>query len=210
MKLRFLLGMLAMITFVACGSEKTDSGNDNAGNETTNNENNEASKGGSYAVDAGATKVMWTGAKTEEPDVHKGEVKVTSGSLETDADGNPTGGNFKIDMLSIVNTDAMPDEMKAKLEGHLKSADFFDVEKYTTSTFTISGVKALENPGTYELTGALDVKELNNEISFEAKIDMDGNALKGTAEVALTPEQLGFPGFPATITINIELVANKA
>ncbi len=44
-------------------------------------------------------------------------------------------GNFVVDMTSITNNDLKDEGYNQKLVGHLKSDDFFGVEKYPTAEF---------------------------------------------------------------------------
>ena len=47
-----------------------------------------------------------------------------------------TGGSFEVDMTSI-NVADLTGEYKAKLEGHLKSDDFFGIETFPVSNLTL-------------------------------------------------------------------------
>lgn len=80
------------------------------------------------------------------------------------------GGTFVLDMTSINATD-LTGEYQQKLNGHLKNGDFFEVEKYPTATFKITGVKK-NNDKVYNslVTGNLTVKGKTSTISFPAKI----------------------------------------
>ena len=62
------------------------------------------------------------------------------------------------------------------MEGHLKSADFFDVEKYPEGKFTITGVEELSGSEyTHKISGNLELKEAVKNISFDATISKDGD-----------------------------------
>ncbi|MCB0575506.1 MAG: YceI family protein, partial [Saprospiraceae bacterium] len=88
----------------------------------------------SYNVDVNSSTVVWTGYKVTGK--HTGTVKIKNGNLSWD-NGQLTGGSFEIDMNSITCTD-QEGEWAQKLVGHLKSEDFFGVEKYPTSKFVIT------------------------------------------------------------------------
>ncbi len=89
-------------------------------------------------------------------------------------------------MNSLASTDLTGDK-KAKLEGHLKSDDFFGVKTFPTSTFEIislaplSGVKAGEP--NFNVTGKLTIKGKTNDISFPATIKFDGPNMTATGTV---------------------------
>ncbi|MBT8320298.1 MAG: YceI family protein, partial [Eudoraea sp.] len=74
--------------------------------------------------------VTWKGYKVTGS--HYGNINLNSGSLSFDGD-KLVGGEFVVDMSSLISTD-LEGEYKGKLEGHLKSDDFFGVEKHPTST----------------------------------------------------------------------------
>ncbi len=50
-------------------------------------------------------------------------------------------------------------------DAHLKSADFFEVEKYNELTFTATSFKRTEN-GEYKIKGLLIIKGVTNEVSL--------------------------------------------
>jgi polyisoprenoid-binding protein YceI len=96
------------------------------------------------------------------------------------------GGKFIIDMNSITVTD-LTGEKKGKLEGHLKSDDFFGVKNHPTSTFEISSLAPLAGvtPGSpnFNVTGKLTIKGITNDISFPAVVRFDGPNMTATGEV---------------------------
>ena len=100
--------------------------------------------------------VFWKGSSPFN--THRGTVKLKSGSL-TIINRELKSGEFIIDMRSIHNREGID-----KLETHLKSADFFEVEKYPTSKFIITGV-AKENKK-IKVTGNLTIKDVTKEVSF--------------------------------------------
>jgi polyisoprenoid-binding protein YceI len=96
-------------------------------------------------------------------------------------DGVITGGSFLIDMNSIVDLDIPADkEGNAKLVGHLKSADFFDVEKYPTAAFEITGMETTD--GKTMLSGNLTLKDAKNNITFPVSVSDEGNTMTLTSE----------------------------
>jgi len=78
----------------------------------------------SYSVNTEQSVIKWKAYKVTGQ--HNGTVKVQSGNLEFDGD-MLQGGEFTIDMASITVGD-LEGKYKQKLEGHLKSEDFFGVE----------------------------------------------------------------------------------
>ncbi|MDG1110461.1 MAG: YceI family protein, partial [Polaribacter sp.] len=75
-------------------------------------------------VDIATSVLNWEGSKPTGS--HNGTVALKSGGLLVEA-GTLTQGVFVVDMNTITNTDMAGSEGAAKIEGHLKASDFFDV-----------------------------------------------------------------------------------
>ncbi len=158
---------------------------------TTDTQAVQTATGVAYPLDS-ATTLTWTGSKPTGK--HTGTFKVTEGSLLVN-DNNLTGGSFTIDVNSINNVDMAADaENKGKLEGHLKSPDFFDVAKYPTAKFEITSVepftavtdssaaKVTFAGATHTIKGNLTLKDSTKNISFPAKVSIDANTATATAD----------------------------
>ncbi|MBK8749081.1 MAG: YceI family protein, partial [Saprospiraceae bacterium] len=126
--------------------------------------------------------VNWTA--NNPTSTHVGTINVSKGSLELKS-GKITSATFEIDMKSILSTDLKSDD-KEKLEGHLKSADFFEADKYPTAIFTLK--KSLLIKGNdktrHHITGDLKIKEVTKTIEFDAYVIVSNN---GTLLTATTP-----------------------
>ncbi|MDN3641773.1 YceI family protein [Lutimonas halocynthiae] len=122
------------------------------------------------------SSVTWKGYKVTGS--HKGSIGLKEGQL-TFKDDKLVGGDFVIDMSTIENTD-MEGEYKAKLEGHLKSDDFFGVEKFPTASLVFTNVKST-GKNSYEVTADLTIKDKTNAVTFDMSIY--GN--KATANVKI-------------------------
>lgn len=107
------------------------------------------------------SKVVWKGYKVTGS--HEGTINIESGSLTFDGD-KLTGGEFVIDMTSLISTDLTGD-YKGKLEGHLKSDDFFGVANHPTATLVFTEV-SISGKNAYNVTGDLTIKGKTNPISF--------------------------------------------
>jgi polyisoprenoid-binding protein YceI len=110
-------------------------------------------------ADLSQTKLTWHGEKVLGK--HDGTIQLKSGWLEWQ-DNKITGGEFIIDMTSLEES-----EDNQKLEGHLKSDDFFSVEKYPTSKFVITGSTPFDK-GTGTVSGNLTIKDVTNPLEFKA------------------------------------------
>ncbi|WP_299549758.1 YceI family protein [Seonamhaeicola sp.] len=111
------------------------------------------------------SKVVWKGYKVTGS--HEGTINIKSGFLNFEAD-KLVGGEFVIDMATINATD-LEGNWKAKLDGHLKSDDFFGVATYPTATLVFTKVEA-SGKNAYSVTGDLTIKGKTNPISFTISV----------------------------------------
>jgi polyisoprenoid-binding protein YceI len=116
-----------------------------------------------YTADPSATVIDWKGDK-KIGTFHVGTIDLKSGWLNVE--GNAlTGGEFIVDMNSIKDKDLKDDNMRAKLEGHLKSDDFFGVQKFPVSKLVITGSSKFES-GKALVKGNLTIKEATHPVEF--------------------------------------------
>ncbi len=124
-------------------------------------------------VDLEKSTIEWEGKKVTG--AHNGTIKLQSGALEIQK-GELAGGEFVIDMNSIVCLDIENPGGNAKLVGHLKNDDFFSVDKFPTSKIVITkSVKLKDNDKglTHNVYGNLTIKGITHEIVFPATIKTD-------------------------------------
>ena len=136
---------------------------------------------GTHSIDTESSEIVWNGKKVTGE--HFGTIKIKSGKLDI-SEGVLTGGNFLIDMSTITSTD-LSGEYLQKLNGHLKSDDFFGVEKHPTAAFVIKDVETKEIPGEYKVTGNLTIKEITKSIQFDAQLTSDGNSITAVADIVV-------------------------
>ena len=111
------------------------------------------------------SKVVWKGYKVTGS--HEGTIALQSGVLTFEAD-KLVGGEFVIEMATIQNTD-LEGENKGKLEGHLKSDDFFGVATFPTATLVFKEVKS-SGKNSYAVMGELTIKGKTNPVTFDISI----------------------------------------
>ena len=70
--------------------------------------------------------------------------------------------NVKISFTADVDSISTGNEQR---DGHLKSADFFDAEKFPTISFTSSSFKH-KSGSDYELTGDLTIKDTTSQVTL--------------------------------------------
>ena len=109
--------------------------------------------------------LTWVGSKVTGS--HEGTINLKSGYLTLD-NNDLVGGKFIIDMTSIVCTD-LSGKGKANIESHLKSDDFFSVNKFPTASLTILNVKK-KSLGQYQVNANITIKGMTQEIMFDAEI----------------------------------------
>ncbi|WP_298288684.1 YceI family protein [uncultured Lutibacter sp.] len=127
-----------------------------------------------YNVDVENSTITWKGYKPTGS--HEGTIKLQSGSL-IKAGGVISEGVFTADMTSIKDADG-----SARLEGHLKSADFFEVETFPTATFKISNVTTNDTSNKAWITGEMTIKGITKEIKFPATISNSDETITITSE----------------------------
>lgn len=115
-------------------------------------------------VDPAKSKIHWSGKKIVG-NSHNGELKVKSGVLEFKND-QIVSGNIVVDMQSMTNLDLEDKEYNAKLIGHLKSDDFFSVDKYPTATFDVKKATKFNN-GKSVVTGEITIKGIKKPVTAE-------------------------------------------
>ncbi|WP_422092106.1 YceI family protein [Tenacibaculum ovolyticum] len=111
------------------------------------------------------SNVVWKGYKVTG--AHQGTIAIKSGHLNFNED-KLTGGEFTIDMSSISSTD-LQGEYKGKLEGHLKSDDFFGVTKYPTASLVFKKVKSVSK-NAYKITADITIKGKTEKVSFNFSV----------------------------------------
>ena len=130
------------------------------------------------------SKIEFVGAKVTGK--HDGSFPSFSGTIAV-PDGQLDKATFstEIDVASLVTDDE-------KLTGHLKSPDFFDVEKFPKARFTTTSLKRSSEPGrTHDVTGNLELHGVTKSVTFPATLDVANDTVKATAEFAINRKDFG-------------------
>ncbi|WP_266204408.1 YceI family protein [Pontibacter kalidii] len=143
-------------------------------------------KARAYKVDVANSDLKWHAKKVTGE--HLGSIALQSGEMTVN--GNKiVGGTFVIDMNSITCSDIKDDQYNAKLVGHLKSDDFFSVEKHPTATFKISSVKPVAKAEAGKpnatITGDLTIKGITNQVTFPATVSVKNGVASAKADVTI-------------------------
>jgi polyisoprenoid-binding protein YceI len=142
-------------------------------------------KKSAFEIDTKASKVYWKGKKVTGE--HTGYVAIDKGKVWVEK-SNVVGAEVNMNMNSIVCTDLTDAETNKKLVGHLKSDDFFSVEKHPAAKFEITSITKASKAGEYNVKGNMTIKGTSHEINFPAKVTMgdDKVTAKGTAVIDRT------------------------
>ena len=174
-KFYYLFTLVALaVAFVSCKNESKEV-------KTTEAENVAEAQDTSakYSANAETSLIEWVGSKPTGSK-HNGTINIESGVF-TVSDGKLESGTFLIDMNSIVNLDIPADKKgNANLVGHLKSADFFDVEKFPSAAFEVTGSEEVD--GKTMLSGNLKMKDLENNITIPVSLTSEGDNFTITSE----------------------------
>ena len=127
---------------------------------------------GLYNIDASESTCIWTGKEASSKNhvgtinYHKGTIKVIDSKFHSAFSG--------IDMRSIQCTDLNADKAE-RLNGHLKSEDFFGAEKHPYAFLDIESIKT--KGGTSMAIGKLTIKGITEPVAFPLTISSDANTL---------------------------------
>lgn len=180
MKIKFLAAVVLSATLMttACKDEKK--------NEVTTTETQEVKEAPAaavaYKVDTANSTLYWVGSKPTGK--HEGTIKLSAGSFGVKED-KIESGSFTLDMNSITVTD-IEGEDKLHLENHLKGLEkegedhFFNVNKFPTSSFEITGVTTAEGKTTVQ--GNLTIKGISKNVSFPATLATTAEGATLTSE----------------------------
>jgi polyisoprenoid-binding protein YceI len=88
---------------------------------------------------------------------------------EFDASIYITGEDFMTSEIDFRMNPASVDTGASDRDAHLKSADFFDVEKFKQISFTGNSYEAVDNDGSYKLYGDLIIKGISKQIKLDVE-----------------------------------------
>jgi polyisoprenoid-binding protein YceI len=181
-------------------------------------------KGQIFVVDTNDSRIRFTGHGVGKN--HPGIFRLDSGTVAV-TDEKITGGSFIIDIhsMDLEQKGGMFDE---KLRPHLMSGDFFDAEKFRTAKFQITKIEPYERNdkdssivegANFNISGNFTLKDVTKNITFPARIDLDGNTLKAKGNFDIDRRQwnmnygndktLGDKFISEKVNIELDLKAKK-
>ena len=136
------------------------------------------------AFDEKGSSIDFVGAKVTRK--HDGKFGTFRGTIQNvDNDPTKSSATVEIDTASLSADDQ-------KLTKHLKSPDFFDVEKIPKATFKTTSIKPGGEAGaTHTVTGNLELHGVTKQIAFPAKIKASGDTVQVEAEFAINRKDFG-------------------
>jgi polyisoprenoid-binding protein YceI len=134
-----------------------------------------------------ASKVGFIGSKVTGS--HHGGFKDFTGYF-TVKDGKPVGNEHRV--VIDMNSTWADNE---KLTGHLKSPDFFDVEKFPQATFDVTELQET-SPGHYTVSGNFTLHGVSKNISFPATVTQSGDTVNIDAKFNINRKDfaINYPG----------------
>jgi polyisoprenoid-binding protein YceI len=143
-----------------------------------------------YAINPADTKITWTGRKVILKNwIDSGTIALKEGTFEVKGD-SVVLNKFVFDMTSIAAMKTGSGKGQDMLSKHLKSADFFDVEKFPTATFIAKDVMPSGTSTTeYTVRGDMTIKGITKEISIPVTFDRtnpDMTVAKGSVDLDRT------------------------
>ncbi len=141
-----------------------------------------ASAAPTIIINSRTSSLEWKGGLKVVNKNHSGNLKLKSGNIYLN-EGNKISGSIVINMISMTNID-LSDSKKEYLIGHLRSQDFFDVERFPVASLKIKNSKILEKQsnGKYnmEISGDLTIKSVTKPVIFTALVDL-GSDIKSAS-----------------------------
>jgi len=209
--LKTLSILVLVIAFVGC--KKTEEAKTTSAQDVT-----EVAEATKYKAIPANSMINWKANKIVGG--HEGTINVSNGVAKLE--GNKlVGGNFVFDINTIKCTDIpAEDKGNAKLIGHLKSADFFDVERHSSAVFEITKVEG-DN-----VSGNLTLKGIKKNVTFPAKVIVSEDEVYITSDTftidrtewnimynsgkTLDPAKLGDKMIKDDVELSINVKAKKA
>lgn len=145
-------------------------------------------KGNEFMADLENSSIEWLG--TKPTGTHWGKVKLNDGVVYV-SKNKVVGGKMTIDFNTIAVLDIEDPDLNGRLLGHLKSADFFNVDSFPSATFQIAALEELDKNAqpidgifpTHTVKGNLTMRGITKGISFPARLEVDDSKVK-----VLTPQ----------------------
>lgn len=144
-----------------------------------------------YTFDQTTSKIEWTGSQVTGK--HEGGFKTFAGTISF-VDRALEKSSVTVD----IDTDSLFADVD-KLQGHLRSADFFDVAKFPKASFASTALtKGGEKGASHTVRGNLTLHGVTKSIGFPVTIKTNPGGVDVDAEFAINRKDFGlvYPGKP--------------
>jgi polyisoprenoid-binding protein YceI len=171
-------------------------------------------------VNISKSELIWNAKKVTGE--HTGTITLKEGTIILNGT-KLTGGRFTADLNSITCTDLTDKTYNDKLIGHLKSDDFFSVQKHPTAQFVLTKATT-KTAGVYDVTGDLTIKGITKPVTFPVTVVSTSAGTEATGKLVVDRAKydikynsksffdvsaLGDKMINDEFTINVKLIAGK-
>lgn len=142
-------------------------------------------KGETLALTPDNSKVLFTGSKVTGK--HDGGFTRFKGTINlVNGKASESGVAVEIETASVFTNEE-------KVTGHLKTADFFDVEKFPKASFTSTKIAPDTTKGadSYTVTGDFELHGVKKTISFPATIKVGADDVSVNSEFSINRKDFG-------------------
>jgi polyisoprenoid-binding protein YceI len=165
-------------------SDPSNTSNTSINVTKNNNTSNTSVSSVSLPINPDNSKIEFTGSKVT--DKHDGGFKKFSGAIDLVGD-KPENSSVSVDIETAsiyVNIE--------QLTEHLKTPDFFDVQKYPKATFVSTKiVPDLAGGDAYQVTGDFELHGVKKSITFPAAIDVNADDVTVNSEFSINRKDFG-------------------
>lgn len=183
--------LIALFAITACDNQPAEGKQKVSAQAPVNEQATQQEQAVELAFDESQGSVGFVGAKITGK--HEGHFEDFDGKISL-IEGDPEKGRVRV-TISTASVQVEPE----KLEKHLRSADFFDVERFPTATFVSTAItKGGAEGATHTVTGNLELHGVKKSISFPANIAVKGDHVSIDSEFAINRKDFGivYPGMP--------------
>ena len=171
------LVLTTLILLTACGDPATNKSRAVTGEAAQASPQTSAAGAQKYLITSQNSKIEFTGSQVAGK--HDGSFQKFSGEITYSGQPETSHVNVTIDTSSLNADDP-------KLTEHLKTADFFDVTKYPTATFTSTAIKPGGDKGaSHTVTGNLTLHGVTKSVTFPATIAATADAVNVDASFSI-------------------------
>jgi polyisoprenoid-binding protein YceI len=164
-----------------------------------------------YNLDTAASSITWTAGHLAG-DPHVGKVKFKDGHFEVNH-GLITSGEANVEIKTLTDEDLKDPEYNNKLTTHLKSADFFDADKYPLATFKITSFSDVHNivagQPNAEVNGTLTIHGETQPVTVKMFWKESAEGFVATGKITLDRTKYGLK-YNSTKFFDVKKLGDKA